>query len=1127
MGVVTDAKGDAILRDPRRRKVNRLLGSAGPGLQQLYRDGCRVVDDVVVLETAVNVIGNCARETESGVREVLAEITLEHSDTPPCTDKCLRCGSKIRHVGHSHHDEILAILGALKVDASDIADLWFGLTDLSSITHRRGLERARPLTSGHRATWRRLEDLLAIVLPHLESRLLAVLPKYRQLADIASPTKADLKAFRRLPNVYRGRREFMEKATPAWFPLLDKAGIFDQTEDAFAWEPTEGALVPQHWPATDYLVRMSALAEHQERFVAIFERIDPPHEWALNDLVKAAKDLPIELSRRCTQPLRRWIERQPYIFLAGRTIGEFAAALAAGGKAADGVELLRVLLATTPDPRVAETRDMQEEALFSPIPTTRLREHEYDLVVKHGLIELARADPVGGFPLTVELLDQALANSERRDAVAKRRDSSLWWRQSIAHGGRSHSHKEANVLVDAVVAAAEARLSRTPATLSEVLEELESRDWTLCRRIALHVLAEHPNPASIRERLLDTTLVERGGSWPEFRALLASNFAKLDPESQRQYVDLVEAYRGDGADPDFTGGVEHREWVLRRLRPIADLLARDVRDRYPELASRARPEGSSDETEVRVISGWVGNKAQVPPDEMRDLSDDALIAHVRDWVPPGTLGGPTIEGQAEALHKAIAAEPIRFAAIAMRFQDLDCTYVRALFNGLYDGLHGDPPVTFEWKPVLDLASWVVAQPQMPARSSWSQDPDWTWTRKAIAELLDEGLNSQVGSIPLEHADQVWSLVTVLADNADAPTPRGTDTPDERADEEDALSAALNSTRGKALDAAISFAYWRSSRTGEAQQAIGAVPAVSEFLARHLDHREDRSLAARGVFGSRLTRLVALDADWVKQHLGLLFPHEDDLVRRLTWQAYVLWSHPYTNVRVILTDEYRAAIDRLHVPTGRSRLDVGEKLADHLMLFYLYGDIDLNSADGLVEAFYRRAPAAVRGQATEILGRVLYDNPKGIKAEDCDRLRRLWEWRRSAAVDLPQPEQRAEFENFGWWFSSDACDQDWLLDELIRTLRVAGSIENDSLVMEKLVKLAPAHPGEVIDVVELMIESPKERWLVQVWIDDIVAIVGATLGTTAHPRARALGARLVADGFDSGLIALLSPPDQSI
>lgn len=74
--------------------------------------------------------------------------------------------------------------------------------------------------------------------------------------------------------------------------------------------------------------------------------------------------------------------------------------------------------------------------------------------------------------------------------------------------------------------------------------------------------------------------------------------------------------------------------------------------------------------------------------------------------------------------------------------------------------------------------------------------------------------------------------------------------------------------------------------------------------------------------------------------------------------------------------------------------------------------------------------------------------------------------------------------------------------------------------------APAHPHEVLDAVELMIESRKERRLVQVWIDDIVAIVKATLGTTAHGRARALGARLVADSFDSGLIALLSPPSGS-
>ncbi len=99
-------------------------------------------------------------------------------------------------------------------------------------------------------------------------------------------------------------------------------------------------------------------------------------------------------------------------------------------------------------------------------------------------------------------------------------------------------------------------------------------------------------------------------------------------------------------------------------------------------------------------------------------------------------------------------------------------------------------------------------------------------------------------------------------------------------------------------------------------------------------------------------------------------------------------------------------------------------------------------------------------------------------------------------------------------------------ELLKTLEIAGAVESDSLVMEKLVALAPTKANDVLHAVELMIENPKEQWQTQVWIDDIVAIVRVTLDSPAAARARKLGARLVVDNFDNGLIKLLSPPEPS-
>ena len=1113
-GKLNQPPRDSVLRDPRRRKVNRLLGRAGPGLQQFHRDGCRIVDDAVSLETAVNALGNAAREIESGVRALLADLFLESTDAAKCPEECARCKGKIRHLGDSHREQIRRILAELHVADPEVERAWFGLTELAGLTHRRGLERARPLTQVHRDTWRRLEDLMAILLPHLEERLVSLLPRFRELAELSTPTKRDLKRFHRLPNTYRTRLEFIDNATPAWFPLLDDDGFFERTEDAFTWDIQESVVVPQHWPAVDFLVRVSRLPEHQERFAAVIERIDLPHEWAANELVAAMKQLPAAFAVRCAPRVARWVDTQPYVFFASRSIAQFAAQLAGANETGAAVNLLRALLILAPP------SPEPGAALGDKDPVTKLREYEYGHVVTDGLVPAAQSgDAPAVLALAVELLDASLRYSTDDDDSHARRDRSTWWRPSVADDHGQYGHEYTNHLVTGALGVARAAAERNGARVGEVIEVLERTGWPMCQRIALRVLDEHPDLSLIRARLLDEALIAAGGAWPEFRGLLKNHFGVLSTEDRRRYVAAVESSAAASSEDDE---LMRRDSILRRLRPVAELLENDVLARYPELSREPR-EGTNDEGVELVRSGWVGNQPGRTADELRAMTDDEIVAYLGSWRPSGHFDAPTIEGQGEALKAAVAADPARFTASAIRFAGLDCTYVRAIIAGAYDALRAKSSAAVAWDALLDLAAWVLEQPAMTPRSSFSQDPDWTWTHKAIADIVHQGLGEIESQIPLERADQVWGLIAWLADHGgDAQPPRQSDSDDEAADEQDALMATLNSIRGEALQAAMSFVAWRWRAAGQTGPAFARESNAAALLERHLDHTRDTSLAARGAFGVRLPNLVALDAHWVRAHLSLFFPPEAPLIRALTWQAYIVWNRPYTGVRAVLTEEYRAAIDRLRArPHGR--LDVGEKLAEHLMAFYLRGDLDIDSPDGLLRAFYERAPASVRGQATQFIGQVLRDNDAdAITADHCARIRRLWEWRRAALGGHARDELREELESYGWWFASDKCDQEWLLDELIATLEVTGSIENDSLVMEKLVTIAPAQPEKAIRVVELMIESPKEHWLVQVWIDEIVKIVRAALGTSADAQARRLGARLVADNFDNGLIALLRP-----
>lgn len=1123
----------SLLNTPRRRRINELLGRVGPNLQQFYRDGCRLIDASVVLEAASNTVGNCAREIDSAVRGMFRTVLFpappEQGGTSSqhAYDEDADDGDDVVDEPKAKHkDEILAIVDALKLPRdSEVTRGWIRIATgrgkgkgkgFAKKTHRRALEAIPPLTDEDAVDWGRFEDLLVVVLPHLEKRIVELLPRLRALAEIAAPTTAHRSELRRLPNTHRIRTEFFAHATPGWFRLLDRGHFFDQVQDAFSYDPVTGNAQPREWLAMTYLARMAAHAEHHERFITVAERVPIPHEWALRELVIVTTSLPVPLAVRLAKRYAEWVRSQRAVYFTADNLADVAAWLAERGEVYAAADLLEALLALDPDPQATAQRPPETDVFYSLTPATRLRDYQYERVVERGLMPFVRSRSRQGFELALRLLVRALELSTREPRLTEKRDRSPWDRPSLT-SEPLHSREDAlHVLTDATRDAARLRLAAEGAPLREIVTALESAGWTLCRRLGLQLILENQDAAMARERLLDPVLIRDGGTWPEFRNLLDVYFGAFSAEDRRAYVIGVESSATDGSDPDFTGSDEREEWIMRRLRSVAPLLEPEVIRRHPELAQwLARPHGR-DETEDKLVSGWVGAKPDVNTEELAAMAIDDVVDHLKTWVPPGTFGGSSIEGQAGALQAAVKADPTRYAQKAAAFADLDPTYVRSFLAAFEDVVRNKGAI-FEWKAVLGLAATALSRAPMERRSGMDRDPDWTWTHKAIADLVQHGLEAGPNEIPAQLHGEVWPLIAALVEKSSHTGILSDDTDDGP----DALSAALNSIRGSALFAAVNYVgRLQRDRAEGVPSGMAAAPAARELLEQHLDPANDASLAARGVFGVRLAQLIAIDRAWVEQRRDQFFPPNDEGLAVATWEAYVHWNAPNRAVLEVFPDQFAAAIARSERARSNRRHEPEGKATEHLMAFYLRGYIGLDSPDGLLAAFYQRAPAWLRGHGIEFLGRVQRDEKNDLTREHCARLQLLWESRIAAATSMGREERRAELEPFGWWFASDSCDEEWRLRQLTATLKLTGSIESDSLVLEKLRSIAGAYPVEAIEALELMIDEPKDRWLVHVWLKDAVTIITiAVRDQKSNERARALAARLVADGYDGNLVAL--------
>ena len=189
---------------------------------------------------------------------------------------------------------------------------------------------------------------------------------------------------------------------------------------------------------------------------------------------------------------------------------------------------------------------------------------------------------------------------------------------------------------------------------------------------------------------------------------------------------------------------------------------------------------------------------------------------------------------------------------------------------------------FPWRAVIELSAAILDGPrQIEGRDPTGMsgdDPGWAWTWQDVAHLLGSGLNGDEGIQPDERW-RVWPIIERLAED-EHPSPD-----DEREEGEGRLGPpllAINSVRGAALEAAVMYVWWLKGE-GEDRRMPDEARALFE---RHLDPNHERVLAVHSLYGKWFPYLATADPTWITEHLGTIFPADDERRRRVAFHSYL-------------------------------------------------------------------------------------------------------------------------------------------------------------------------------------------------------------------------------------------------
>jgi hypothetical protein len=490
---------------------------------------------------------------------------------------------------------------------------------------------------------------------------------------------------------------------------------------------------------------------------------------------------------------------------------------------------------------------------------------------------------------------------------------------------------------------------------------------------------------------------------------------------------------------------------------------------------------------------------------LADKSDEELLAYLHEWEPEQQWEGPSVEGLAQTVAVVAQRDPLRISRLAQQLRGLPPVYVQWLLHGLQEAIREGR--SFDWSSLLDLLTWVSAQPReiVGGRGGdyGDSDPGWVWTRREVAALLERGLNDRAAcAVPLQERGRVWEAIAAISEDRD-PTPEHEE--QYGGHNMDPVTLSLNTTRPKGLQAAVAYAVWlyHALTPGDQQPSAAffeRAPEVSALLENHLDPAGDPSVAVRAVFGRSFANLLALDRGWATAHAESIFPAENSAVREAAWGSYVLYTPPYNNVLVVLRPVYLRSAELAGSDDRRfDWMNAGPaaKLGEHLATFYWRGVITLD--DELLATYWRNATVTARAHTIEFLGRSAH-KAATLTRDVQDRLLAFWAWARQ---QTPPGEGAGELAGFVWWFAADGLPVEWRLRQMTELLQAGVRPQAGFLIADMLSSLAEQHPHAAAQILRLWIEG-GEPWTVDGHREQIEKVLRA-----AH-RARDPDARRVAE-----------------
>ena len=555
-------------------------------------------------------------------------------------------------------------------------------------------------------------------------------------------------------------------------------------------------------------------------------------------------------------------------------------------------------------------------------------------------------------------LDAVTLLQQRLEKILQRQNDDTYstlWRPAIEEHSQNISREYANELVLTAFRDALLGFSASSFEAAEVyIKQLLVGDYRVIKRVAIFVLGEHFDAWQEKTNsiLLNSDFFTYHYQH-ELWHFLAKNFNKFTPKQKQNTFDVIELINvvdEDGGERD------ERVTAFRQINWLSAIKDQDEQAfaLYERAVAITNSELEHPDFSSYMSSGWVKHESEISVLEMRTMPMDELVSALNSYeAPRNRIDGPDLEGLAKEFHAYVKANPSIVIDELELLKKLRLVFVCELIEA-YSELWGkkeEPQLDWDkiWQNLICFCSDLVNEEEF-----WSEENSQKqcafvanrhWVVGSIGRLVESGCQTDDHAFNINLIEPVKVVLRKLLDRQSG---------SEFNEDSDAVSVAINSPRGKCLQALINLVLYscrQTRKSGESDEA--AWKSFEQIFDQELDKVKQDEYEFATLATNYLPNFIYLSNDWVTENLSNIFSQSN----RLSWLC-AMQGYSYVNQLQPLIYDYLKEnglfIKALDEKTFKDRAK--EKFIQLMAVSYLRGRESLEQANCLIKIVIdRRQP----------------------------------------------------------------------------------------------------------------------------------------------------------------------------